>query len=92
MDPTPDWLETVLQKPVDELQVDLIGEFSSVVSRLHIISKTLPEKLILKQPRHNIDAARAGKRQGLPGRKRNRRQRQRSHVHDQETDQWIAVV
>ncbi|MCH8141033.1 MAG: phosphotransferase [Proteobacteria bacterium] len=55
MNPTPDWLETVLQKPVDELQVELIGQFSSEVSRLHFMSATKPETLILKRPRYERD-------------------------------------
>ena len=55
MNPTTDWLETVLQKPVHELKVELIGQFSSEVSRLHFMSATKPETLILKRPRHNRD-------------------------------------
>ncbi|MCZ6643675.1 MAG: phosphotransferase [Gammaproteobacteria bacterium] len=55
MNLTPQWLETVLQKPVDELRVELIGQFSSTVSRLHVTSRAGPRTLILKQPRHDRD-------------------------------------
>ncbi len=61
MNPTKAWLETVLQKPVDELKVELIGQFSSEVSRLHFMSATKPATLILKRPRHDRDE-RVGRR------------------------------
>ncbi len=55
MNPTPDWLESVLRKPIDEVKIERIGQFTSEVSRLHITGKGQPETLILKRPRQDRD-------------------------------------
>ena len=50
MNPTPDWLATTLNKSIDSLGVELIGQFSSEASRLHLVGDALPASLILKRP------------------------------------------